>query len=54
MKITIQVTEEELNTILHGLYVLDEQSWFRSYELTEPLIKKLDDFLPKDDESQVD
>jgi hypothetical protein len=51
MDITIQFTEQELNTILHGLYVLEDQSWFKSYELTEPLIQKLNDFLPKDDES---
>ena len=39
--INIQVTEEELNTILHGLYILEDQSWFIGKEQTENLIKRL-------------
>lgn len=39
--INIQVTEEELNTILHGLYILEDQSWFIGKEKTENLIKRL-------------
>lgn len=52
--LNISVTEQELNTILHGLYVLEDQSWFRSYELTEPLITKLNEILPKDNEEITD
>ena len=52
--LNISVTEQELNTILHGLYVLEDQSWFKSYELTEPLIKKLNEILPKDNEEITD
>ncbi len=39
--INIQVTDEELNTILHGLYMLEDQTWFIGKEPTNKLIKKL-------------
>lgn len=39
--INIQVTEEEFNDIIHGLYILEDQSWFIGKDKTEKLIKKL-------------
>ena len=39
--INIQVTEDELNTILHGLYILEDQSWFIGKDQTENLIERL-------------
>ena len=48
--IDIQLTEDELNTLLHGLYVLEDQYWFKGHDLTEPLIVKLNKLLPKDTE----
>ena len=39
--IDIQVTEQELNTILHGLYILEDQSWFIGKDVTEKLINHL-------------
>ena len=39
--IDIQVTEQELNTILHGLYILEDQSWFIGKDVTEKLINQL-------------
>jgi hypothetical protein len=39
--IDLQVTEQELNTILHGLYLLEDQSWFIGKDITEKLITKL-------------
>lgn len=48
--LNISVTDQELNTIIHGLYTLEDQVWFSDYELTEPLIQKLSEILPKDDE----
>lgn len=48
--IELQLTEDELNTLLKGLYVLEDQHWFKGQELTDPLIKKLNEFLPTDTE----
>jgi hypothetical protein len=48
--INISLTEQELNTLIHGLYILEDQVWFRDRTLTEPLIKKLNEILPRDDE----
>lgn len=39
--ITLQVTEDELNTILHGLYILEDQSWFIGKDQTDKLINRL-------------
>jgi hypothetical protein len=39
--IDIQVTEQELNTILHGLYILEDQTWFIGKDVTEKLINQL-------------
>jgi hypothetical protein len=39
--INLQVTEQELNTILQGLYLLEDQSWFYTKESTDKLIEKL-------------
>lgn len=44
--INIQITEEELNTILQALYLLEDQEWFRGLDKTEPLIQKLNELLP--------
>ena len=46
----ISFTEEELNMLLKGLYVLEDQHWFRGKVFTEPLIKKLNEYLPDDTE----
>ena len=40
--IEIQLTDDELNTILHGLYVMEDQHWFRGHDLSTPLIRKLE------------
>lgn len=39
--INLNLTEEELNTILNGLYILEDQSWFIGKDITENLINKL-------------
>lgn len=39
--IEIQLSDDELNTILHGLYVMEDQHWFRGHHLSTPLIRKL-------------
>lgn len=39
--IDLQVTEQELNTILHGLYILEDQTWFIGKDVTEKLINQL-------------
>lgn len=39
--IDLKITEQELNTILHGLYILEDQSWFIGKDVTESLITKL-------------
>jgi hypothetical protein len=39
--INLKVTEEELNTILQGLYYLEDQDWFFGKEKTDKLIEKL-------------
>ena len=39
--IKLELTEEELNTLLHGLYLLEDQTWFIGKDMTEHLITKL-------------
>lgn len=39
--IKLEITEEELNTLLHGLYLLEDQTWFIGKDMTEHLITKL-------------
>lgn len=39
--ITLKISEEELNHLLHGLYLLEDQSWFIGKEVTNKLIEKL-------------
>lgn len=39
--IHLKINEEELNTILQGLYLLEDQSWFYGKDKTDKLIKKL-------------
>jgi RNase adaptor protein for sRNA GlmZ degradation len=39
--IKLELTEEELNTVLHGLYLLEDQSWFIGKNMTNKLINKL-------------
>jgi hypothetical protein len=39
--ITLNITKEELNTILHGLYLLEDQSWFFGKDQTDNLIARL-------------
>jgi hypothetical protein len=39
--IDLKVTEQELNTILQGLYILEDQTWFVGKEKTDQLIEKL-------------
>jgi len=46
--IDIQLTEQELNTILHGLYVLEDQYWYTDSDFCNLLIQKLNLILPKD------
>ena len=44
--IDIQLTQEELNTVIQALLVLEDQEWFRGHSKTEPLIEKFNQFLP--------
>jgi hypothetical protein len=44
--INIQITEDELNTLLQALYVLEDQEWFRGQDKTNPLVEKFNQFLP--------
>lgn len=37
----INVNEQELNTLLHGLYLLEDQHWFTGKDVTEKLIQQL-------------
>ena len=46
--IDIQLTQEELNTILQGLFLLEDQEWFRGQDKTQPLIEKFNQFLPEE------
>lgn len=46
--IDIQLTQEEVNTILQGLFLLEDQEWFRGHSKTEPLIEKFNQFLPEE------
>lgn len=39
--IDLNLTEQELNTILQGLYLLEDQSWFFGKDKTDELIEKL-------------
>jgi hypothetical protein len=39
--IDLKVTEQELNTILQGLYILEDQTWFVGKDKTDQLIEKL-------------
>lgn len=39
--INLELTEEELNIILHGLYLLEDQSWFFGKDISDRLINKL-------------
>lgn len=39
--INIELTSDELNTLIHGLFVMEDQYWFRGHDQTGPLIKKL-------------
>jgi hypothetical protein len=39
--IDLKVTEQELNTILQGLYILEDQTWFVGKDKTDKLIEKL-------------
>lgn len=41
--IKLQLTEEELNTLLHGLYLLEDQTWFIGKDMTHKLISKLNE-----------
>ena len=39
----LELTEEELNTLLHGLYLLEDQTWFIGKDKTNKLINKLNE-----------
>ena len=39
----LELTEEELNTLLHGLYLLEDQTWFIGKDMTNKLINKLNE-----------
>lgn len=39
----LELTEEELNTLLHGLYLLEDQTWFIGKDTTNKLITKLNE-----------
>ncbi len=39
----LELTEEELNTLLHGLYLLEDQTWFIGKDTTNKLINKLNE-----------
>ena len=52
--IDITLTSEELNTVLQALYLLEDQEWYRSSDVIEPLIAKLNDLIPESkDESSI-
>lgn len=40
-------TEDELNTLLQGLYLLEDQTWFRGKDKTSLLITKLNDLIER-------
>ncbi len=43
----VEFTEEELNILLQGLYLLEDQSWFIGKEKTNLLIYKLNDLIQR-------
>ena len=43
--IDVQVTEEQLNSILQALYLLEDQEWYKG-DLKE-LIEKLNELIPE-------
>ena len=45
--IEIQITQQQLNTILQALYLLEDQEWYRGQEHTNPLIAQLNELLPE-------
>ena len=47
--IDLQITEQELNTLLQGLYLLEDQYWVKSKVVAKTLIKKLNELLPPDE-----
>ena len=49
----VQLTQEEVNTILQGLFLLEDQEWFRGHSKTEPLIEKFNQFLPDNNQETL-
>lgn len=50
----IQLTQEEVNTILQGLFILEDQEWFRGrQDKTQPLIEKFNQFLPDNNQETL-
>jgi hypothetical protein len=41
--VNVELTEDELNTLLQGLFLLEDQYWFKGKGKTNVLIKKLNE-----------
>jgi|Laugresu1bdmlbsd_1035121.scaffolds.fasta_scaffold01718_7 hypothetical protein len=41
--VNVELTEDELNTLLQGLFLLEDQYWFKGKDKTNVLIKKLNE-----------
>lgn len=50
------VTRDELNTLIHGLYILEDQRWYKDTDISSTLITKLNVALnqaPETDEDEL-
>jgi hypothetical protein len=43
--VNVELTEDELNTLLQGLFLLEDQYWFKGKDKTNVLIKKLNELI---------
>lgn len=41
----VELTDQEINTLLHGLYIMEDQYWFKGQQYSEPLINKLNQII---------
>ena len=49
----VELTEDELNTLLQGLYLLEDQTWFRGNDKTKILIRKLNEMIKTESKSNI-
>lgn len=49
----VELTEDELNTLLQGLYLLEDQTWFRGNDKTKVLIRKLNEMIKTEPKSNI-